>query len=201
MISLVSTSTSFGTSNVEDNISKFINAKLSTRFINNPSELSRIANRISSQSLPRPSYMDTYKLTASQALTQIRSGKLKIEDYALSLLSRINQRDGVIKAWAYIDPEYVLAQAKRLDLVPFDERGPIHGMPIAVKDVIYTKGDLLPIFLCKLLLLSHQDTPNKPSWFLVWHSGALMHKSTASFPETNIIYRYAYKAQLPDLCR
>jgi Asp-tRNA(Asn)/Glu-tRNA(Gln) amidotransferase A subunit family amidase len=33
-----------------------------------------------------------------------------------------------------------MAQAEALDAVPKAERGPLHGVAIAVKDVIYTKG-------------------------------------------------------------
>lgn len=84
--------------------------------------------------------MEPYNLTASQALQKIRADELTIEAYAKSLLQRIKQRDDAVKAWAYLDPEYVIEQAKRLDEVPRDKRGPLHGIPIAIKDVMYTKG-------------------------------------------------------------
>ncbi|KAL7794400.1 amidase signature domain-containing protein [Trichoderma ceciliae] len=82
---------------------------------------------------------DAYLLTASQALARIRAGELTIEGYARSLLRRIDLRDAVVGAWAYIDKDYILQQAKALDRVPMKDRGPLHGMPIAIKDVIYTK--------------------------------------------------------------
>jgi len=84
--------------------------------------------------------MEPYKFTATQALSKIRDGSLTIEQYARSLLRRIEERDGAVKAWAYLNADYVLREAKRLDRVPFEERGPIHGLPIAVKDIMYTKG-------------------------------------------------------------
>lgn len=83
--------------------------------------------------------MEPYRLTASEAAAQIRSGALSVEAYAQSLLSRIQQRDGTVKAWAYLDPEYVLHQARELDKVPLARRGPLHGVSVAVKDIIYTK--------------------------------------------------------------
>lgn len=83
--------------------------------------------------------VEPFRLTASEAATQIRSGALSVEEYAQSLLSRIQQRDEIVKAWAYLDPEYVLRQARELDKVPLDKRGPLHGVSVAVKDVIYTK--------------------------------------------------------------
>lgn len=83
---------------------------------------------------------EPYRLTALQALEAFESGKLTIEDYAKSLLERIKERDAVVKAWAYLDPEQVLEQARALDKVPKDWRGPLHGVPVAIKDIIYTKG-------------------------------------------------------------
>ncbi|KAJ6101778.1 hypothetical protein N7486_004205 [Penicillium sp. IBT 16267x] len=83
--------------------------------------------------------LEPFRLTASQALALMQKGDLTVEDYAKSLLSRIKARDDVVKAWAYLDPEYVLAQARKLDQIPPEERGPLHGVPIGVKDVILTK--------------------------------------------------------------
>ncbi|KAL9944646.1 hypothetical protein D7B24_005405 [Verticillium nonalfalfae] len=82
---------------------------------------------------------ELYRLTASEVAAKVRSGQVTIEEYARSLLSRIEARDPVVKAWAYLDPERVLAEARRLDQVPPEERGPLHGVAIGVKDVIYTK--------------------------------------------------------------
>lgn len=86
---------------------------------------------------------DAYLLTASEALAKIRAGGMTIEGYARSLLRRIDVRDVDVGAWAYIDRDYILQQARALDKVPMSKRGPLHGMPIGVKDVIYTKGELI----------------------------------------------------------
>lgn len=84
---------------------------------------------------------DAYRLTGTEALARIRSGDMTIEGYARSLLRRIDMRDAEIGAWAYLDKDYVLAQARALDKVPMNQRGPLHGLPLAVKDIIYTKGE------------------------------------------------------------
>jgi hypothetical protein len=81
-----------------------------------------------------------YRLDASQALKLMQNGSLRVEEYAKSLLARIKERDHLVKAWAYLDPEFVLNQARALDQVPADKRGPLHGMAVGVKDVILTKG-------------------------------------------------------------
>lgn len=72
--------------------------------------------------------------------TEFISSGLTVEQYAVSLLDRIKARDDAVQAWAYLDPEYVLAQARELDKISRDKRGPLHGVPIGVKDTMYTKG-------------------------------------------------------------
>ncbi|KAI1384300.1 glutamyl-tRNA amidotransferase subunit A [Hypoxylon trugodes] len=83
--------------------------------------------------------MEPYQLTATQVLEKFKDGSLTIEQYARSLLARIEKRDDAVKAWAYLNPEYVIQQAKELDAVPLEKRGPLHGVAVAVKDIMYTK--------------------------------------------------------------
>ncbi|KOS22389.1 Glutamyl-tRNA(Gln) amidotransferase subunit A [Escovopsis weberi] len=83
---------------------------------------------------------DACRLTATAALAQTRSGHLTIEAHARSLLQRIDSRDADVAAWAHLDRQYVLRQARDLDSVAPSERGPLHGVPIAIKDIVYTQG-------------------------------------------------------------
>jgi amidase len=83
--------------------------------------------------------MDSYLLTATEVVTQLQDDSLTVEQYAQSLLAHIKQRDPTIMAWAHLDPEYVIEQARILDQTPAQKRGPLHGVAIAIKDVIYTK--------------------------------------------------------------
>lgn len=76
----------------------------------------------------------------------MKDGSLTVEAYANSLLTRIKERDHIVKAWVYLDPEFVIEQAKKLDQIPKEERGPLHGVAVGVKDVILTKGEqLIPL--------------------------------------------------------
>jgi len=43
-----------------------------------------------------------YVLTASQALDLLKSNTITVEEYAHSLLDRVKERDGLIKAWAFL---------------------------------------------------------------------------------------------------
>ena len=83
---------------------------------------------------------ELHRLTATEVATKIGKDEITVEEYARSLLKRIEARDQAVQAWAYLDPEHVIKQAKALDAIPKEERGPLHGIAIAVKDVIYTKG-------------------------------------------------------------
>jgi Asp-tRNA(Asn)/Glu-tRNA(Gln) amidotransferase A subunit family amidase len=79
------------------------------------------------------------RLTASQARPKLNDGSLTVEAYARSLISYISERDAIIHAWAYLNPDQVIERAKELDRLSLEERGPLHGVPIAVKDVLLTK--------------------------------------------------------------
>ena len=98
------------------------------------------------------SNMELYRLTATQALRNIRANELTVEDYAKSLLKRIQERDSAVKAWAYLDPVQVLNEARRQDQIPQSQRGPLHGVFVGVKDVIYTKGTYI-----YLTILGHKQ--------------------------------------------
>ena len=82
---------------------------------------------------------EPWRFTAAEALPLLRSGELKVVDYAKSLLSRIQQRDQEVKAWVYLSPNLILQNAQKLDGLPASERGPLHGLPVGVKDIILTK--------------------------------------------------------------
>ncbi|KAG6988903.1 hypothetical protein G7Y79_00068g096020 [Physcia stellaris] len=81
-----------------------------------------------------------YLLTATEVLALFRRNAISVEEYAGSLLGRIDDRDSTVKAWEYLDPELVLRQARALDQIPYAERGPLHGAAVGIKDVINTKG-------------------------------------------------------------
>src|SRR3977135_1207744 len=45
-------------------------------------------------------------------------------------------REATVKAWAFIDPELALKQARERDRAKI--KGPLHGVPIGVKDIFDT---------------------------------------------------------------
>lgn len=76
------------------------------------------------------------KLSATEAAARIAAGTLKSEALVAACLERINQREADVQAWASIDPELALAQARARDKEP--RRTRLHGIPVGVKDVLDT---------------------------------------------------------------
>jgi Asp-tRNA(Asn)/Glu-tRNA(Gln) amidotransferase A subunit family amidase len=79
---------------------------------------------------------DPLLLSAREAARQIAAGRLTAEALVGACLDRIAAREPVVGAWQYLDPEAALAAARRCDAAP--PGGPLHGLPIAVKDLIDT---------------------------------------------------------------
>lgn len=80
--------------------------------------------------------MQPYELTATQASRLIAEGQLSCEELARSCLARISEREPTLRAWAYVDPDQVVRNARELDKSP--PHGVLYGLTWGVKDVINT---------------------------------------------------------------
>jgi Asp-tRNA(Asn)/Glu-tRNA(Gln) amidotransferase A subunit family amidase len=85
-----------------------------------------------------PSHLsaDPAQLSAAEAAALIRTKRLSCEELVRACLARITVRDPLVKAWLSLDPDYVIRRARELDKLP--PKGPLHGLPFGVKDVIDT---------------------------------------------------------------
>ena len=79
-------------------------------------------------------------LSATQAAKAIREGSLRSETLVQACLARISAREPAVGAFAFIDEQTALAQARACDKrqAAGEALGPLHGLPVAVKDVIDT---------------------------------------------------------------
>ena len=77
------------------------------------------------------------RLSFAEAAAAIERGDITSEKLVRDCLDRIEARDGDVQAWAFIDPELAMAQARACDLAE-ERRGPLHGVPFGVKDIIAT---------------------------------------------------------------
>ena len=75
-------------------------------------------------------------LSVREAAREIAARRLSAEDYAKAWLERVAAREPVVGAWRYLDRDQMLEAARRCDNEP--PRGPLHGIPVAVKDMLDT---------------------------------------------------------------
>jgi Asp-tRNA(Asn)/Glu-tRNA(Gln) amidotransferase A subunit family amidase len=85
-----------------------------------------------------PAACAPHRLSAAEASRAIREGRLSSEALVRSCLERIAQREPALQAWAALDAEGAIAAARALDAGP--PRGPLHGVPVGIKDVIDSAG-------------------------------------------------------------
>ncbi|HEX6442564.1 MAG TPA: amidase [Stellaceae bacterium] len=79
---------------------------------------------------------DPLSLSVRDAAQAIAAGRLSAEAFAIACLDRIAAREPIVGAWHYLDRDAALAAARQRDAEA--PRGPLHGIPIAVKDLIDT---------------------------------------------------------------
>ena len=71
---------------------------------------------------------------------RLASGAIKALELVEASIARIEAREPEVKAWAWFDPDFARHQARALDAHRQAGRaiGPLHGLPVALKDVIDT---------------------------------------------------------------
>jgi amidase len=79
---------------------------------------------------------ETNRYSAAEAAALIASKKLTAVQLAEDCLARVAAREEAVQAWSHIDPQQVLADARARDAE--SPRSPLHGIPVAIKDIIDT---------------------------------------------------------------
>jgi Asp-tRNA(Asn)/Glu-tRNA(Gln) amidotransferase A subunit family amidase len=79
-------------------------------------------------------------LTATEAAAEIARGVISAEDYTNACLERIAALDGDVHAFIHLDRDHALAQARARDAYKAEGRrlGPLHGVPVGIKDIFDT---------------------------------------------------------------
>lgn len=77
-----------------------------------------------------------HRLSAAEAARDIQAGRLTSEALVAVCLERIAARDGELAAWVHVNADAALAQARSLDRQP--AQGPLHGIPVGIKDIVDT---------------------------------------------------------------
>lgn len=73
---------------------------------------------------------------------RLASGALSAVDVARACIAAIEAKEHVVQAWAWFDPEHALREAEALDRARAagEPIGPLHGLPVGLKDVIDVAG-------------------------------------------------------------
>ena len=84
--------------------------------------------------------MNLADLTAMQARQALHAGKISSVELVQACLDQIAAREQTIGAWAFLDPEHALTQARNADRARQggEALGPLHGIPVGVKDIFDT---------------------------------------------------------------
>jgi amidase len=109
-------------------------------------------------------------LSGVELAALIARGESSCEEVARAVLARIAEREAVLQAWAFLDPELVLAQARALDAAT--ERGPLHGVPIGIKDIIDTAD--MPTQMGSPIYAGHRPKADAACVALLRAAGALI---------------------------
>lgn len=81
-----------------------------------------------------------HRLSATDTARAIAAGQVSAERVAQACLARIREVEPAVQAWQYLDEAHALAQARARDADRAEGRpcGPLHGVPVGVKDIIDT---------------------------------------------------------------
>lgn len=79
---------------------------------------------------------DWNRRTATELRDALAAGRVTAEAAVEACLARIAEREGTVRAFAHLAADAALAEARRLDRA--GPTGPLHGLPVVVKDVLPT---------------------------------------------------------------
>src|SRR5258708_5758776 len=83
-----------------------------------------------------------HELSAAAAAAGIADGSVSPVALVDACLARIRQRDGEIFAWVHVDEAGAREAAREREAEAREKkfRGPLHGVPVAIKDIIDVAG-------------------------------------------------------------
>jgi len=121
-----------------------------------------------------------FNLTASDAARQIKNRDLSPVDLVESLLSQYDALEPSLNAWVYLDREAVLADAQQRqeELEKGANVGPLHGVPIGLKDIYYTAG--IPTTACSKVYEGFVPEYDATTVTLLKNAGAIMMGKTVT---------------------
>src|ERR1700722_18649733 len=118
------------------------------------------------------------ELSACEVVTAIADGRLSARALAQSCLERIEARDPEIKAFVARDCQRLLADSDAADALPAAERGVLHGLPVAIKDIFDTQA--YPTSYVSDIYRDHRPRADAAAVALLREAGAIVAGKTAT---------------------
>jgi Asp-tRNA(Asn)/Glu-tRNA(Gln) amidotransferase A subunit family amidase len=115
-------------------------------------------------------------MTALCAVTAIEHGALTCEALARACLARIAAREPIVHAWRELDAQRMLVRARDLDRGP--RVGLLHGLPVAIKDIISTAD--FPTRYGSSIYADHHPPANAACVSLIEGQGAIIPGKTVT---------------------
>ncbi|MDA7945903.1 MAG: amidase [Hyphomicrobiaceae bacterium] len=78
------------------------------------------------------------RLDAQACARAILQGDITASDLVSACLAHIDEREGAVEAWQHLERDVVDRQLSVLDTMTTDTRGPLHGVPVGIKDIYDT---------------------------------------------------------------
>lgn len=110
------------------------------------------------------------RLDAHEAVARLARREITAVELLRACLERIAAREAEVRAFVRIDADAALAQARALDAGPL--RGPLHGLPLGVKDLFDTAD--LPAAYGTPLYARHQPAADAAAVALCREAGAVI---------------------------
>ena len=84
--------------------------------------------------------IDTASLSANELVSKLKSGDISSVELCKAYIKRIEKFDKEVQAWAFLDKKVLLEKAEEADEYRKSGKplGALHGLPVAVKDIIGT---------------------------------------------------------------
>ena len=138
--------------------------------------------------------IDVSNFTANELASKLRSGEISSVDLCNKYLERIKKFEPEVKAWAHLDKKLLLEKAEEADNHRKSGKplGPLHGMPVAIKDIIGTYDmptECGTVFRKKMSSSQDSEIVN-----LLKNSGAIIMGKTAT---TELAYIHPCKTTNP----
>ena len=108
---------------------------------------------------------------AAEAARAIAEGRTTSEAVVAACLARIAEREETVKAWAFLDPDLALAQARACDAAT-KPTGPLHGVPVGIKDIFDTAD--MPTEMGSPIYAGHRPAADAATVAILRAAGAVI---------------------------